>query len=105
MVDVRFLDRLIRQPSATAPPEQVPAPKGTRAQFGYLGDAFYEIATSPSGRYALGWRDATDDGSRGGWRESGLGAYVLNDGPRTILQGNLERPNDGHVADSGRFIL
>lgn len=45
---------------------------------------------SPDGKYTLGWRD---------------GSYVLLDGDEIILQGKIERPNDGKVADNGTFIL
>lgn len=66
-------------------------------------DFFGHCNRSPNGRYALLWRDG--NGSTGGARSSGLGRYYLLDGDRVAVAGEMERPNDGKVADSGTFIL
>lgn len=60
---------------------------------------------SPNGRYVLLWRDGNDAGTVGGARQSGLGRYYLIDGDLLIAQGQVERPNDGQVADNGTFTL
>lgn len=63
-------------------------------------DIMGQSATSPNGRYRLVWRDRTvicgeDVGGR----------YVLLDGAELLVDGAMERPNDGKVADNGTFIL
>ena len=68
---------------------------------------FGEFTSSPSQEWVLAWRDATSDGSRGGHRESGEGAYLLFNTLQKIvvLQGDIERPNEGHVANNGIFSI
>lgn len=68
---------------------------------------FGPYAISPSGRWALGWRDADTSAGRGGHRSKGHGTYLLYDieSDRIAVTGKLERPNQGAVADSGTFIL
>lgn len=70
-------------------------------------DFFGPYALSPSGRWALGWRDADIDAGRGGHRDKGHGTYLLYDieSDRIAVTGKLERPNQGAVADNGTFIL
>ncbi|MBD3774319.1 MAG: VRR-NUC domain-containing protein [Rhodobacteraceae bacterium] len=62
-------------------------------------------SVSPKGRYRLIWADRHPDGTRGGYREEGHGTWALLESDRIILEGRLERPQDGHVADNGNFIL
>lgn len=68
---------------------------------------FGPCSRSPNRRWLISWRDADIGGSRGGSRSSGRGAYLLYDteAKRVVLEGRLERPNDGHVADNGTFVL
>ena len=61
--------------------------------------------TSPNGRFTLVWSDSDPSGTGGGYRESGRGRYALLDGEKITAHGTLERPNDGHVVDCGRFVL
>jgi hypothetical protein len=68
---------------------------------GYFG----QYCRSGNDRYVLTWRDSTDDGSQGGARQSGPGRYLLLDDERIIVDGRLDRPNDGKVSDAGTFIL
>lgn len=70
-------------------------------------DFFGPYALSPSGRWALGWRDADVDAGRGGHRDKGHGTYLLYDieSDRIAVAGKLERPNQGAVANDGTFIL
>ena len=68
-------------------------------------DFFGPYNMSPNGRYVLVWRDATDDGRRGGARESGFGTYKLFADQVLVAEGKMQRPNDGKVADNGTFIL
>jgi hypothetical protein len=68
-------------------------------------DLLGEYARSQSGRYLLVWSDSDPSGGRSGSRKSGHGRYVLFEGDHLIAQGSLERPNDGHVANTGTFIL
>ena len=66
---------------------------------------FGQRSLSPNKRFTLAWSDADESGLRGGARSSGMGRYLLLDGQEVILQGRMERPNDGKVANNGIFIL
>lgn len=69
-------------------------------------DCFGPHTASPNGAFHLLWLDRTPDGSRGGYREEGHGRWSLLDEVGALLaSGELERPQDGHVADNGNFIL
>lgn len=92
---------------------QLRSKKKTRGE-GYADGYFFRIpsrayfgwfATSPDGRYTITWRDANGDGTHGGARVSGMGCYYLLDGAAIIAEGQVERPNDGKVANDGTFIL
>src|SRR3546814_5184832 len=63
-------------------------------------DSMGQTATSPNGRYRLVWRDRTTICC-----EDVGGRYVLLDGAELLVDGAMERPNDGKVADDGTFIL
>jgi hypothetical protein len=76
-----------------------------RRQSADIGGEYFQVATSPNGRFTVGWRDASPDGSTAGYREAGHGTWVLVDGRSIVARGQLERPNDGHVSDGGRFAL
>jgi hypothetical protein len=72
------------------------------------GDGIYwaELSMSPSDTFVLLWRDATDDDSTIGYRTGGLGRYrLIEKGVGLRCDGRLERPNDGHVANNGAFII
>jgi len=60
---------------------------------------------SANGRYIVAWRDGNDEGTHGGARTEGKGRYLLIDNDRVVADGRMERPNDGHVADNGCFVL
>ncbi|MBP7136073.1 MAG: VRR-NUC domain-containing protein [Sphingomonadaceae bacterium] len=62
-------------------------------------------AVSPNKRYRLIWADRTPDGSRGGNRSEGHGSWSLLLDDRIVTGGNLERPQEGCVADNGTVIL
>lgn len=67
---------------------------------------FYgQSVVSSNGRYTLAWRDGNDEGTRGGARSEGKGRYLLIDGDHLVVDGRMERPNDGQVADNGTFVL
>ncbi len=68
---------------------------------GFLG----QFSSSPDGKYTLAWADRDPSGHRGGFREDGHGSYVLACDDELILTGNMERPNDGRVANNGSFVL
>ena len=59
-----------------------------------------ERTTSANGRYTLIWRDRH-------WADGDLvkGRYLLIDGDHVAVDGQMERPQDGKVADNGTFIL
>lgn len=61
---------------------------------------------SPNGRFHLIWLDRNPEGTTGGHRYEGHGTWtLLSDGGATLATGRLERPQDGHIADNGTFIL
>ena len=60
---------------------------------------------SENGRFILKWSDYDPKSRSSGPRKKGHGRYVLLDGGKIILQGKLERPNDGKVSNQGIFIL
>lgn len=63
-------------------------------------DMVGERTTSPDGRYTLVWQDRYwMDGVPVG------GRYLLIDGDTVAVEGKMERPQDGKVADNGTFIL
>lgn len=65
------------------------------------------FSKSTSGEWVVAWRDLDPEQHRGGYRESGLGDYLLFN-TRTnsiVLQGKMERPNHGHIANDGHFSL
>jgi hypothetical protein len=64
-----------------------------------------EFHRSENGRFILSWSDADEEGLQGGARDSGNGRYILIDGDKIILQGELERPNDGKVSNQGFFVI
>ena len=68
---------------------------------------FGEYRRSPNGKWVICWLDADPSGTRGGARDSGKGLYLLYDLHRdkVVLDGCLERPNNGHVADVGVYLL
>lgn len=69
-------------------------------------DFFGPHAVSPNGAFHLIWLDRNPEGTMGGHRYEGHGSWSLlaADG-RLLSSGRLERPQDGHVADNGNFIL
>jgi hypothetical protein len=67
----------------------------------FYGQYFY----SPNRRYTIAWRDSDVEGFVGGFRERGEGDYLLLDGETVLTHGRLQRPNDGKVADTGRFVI
>ncbi|HQV01900.1 MULTISPECIES: VRR-NUC domain-containing protein [unclassified Novosphingobium] len=69
-------------------------------------DFFGPHTTSPNGKFHLIWLDRNPEGTIGGHRYEGHGKWtLLNDDGATLATGRLERPQDGHVADNGTFIL
>lgn len=80
----------------------------------FVGDNFLEIAElnffgqysrSPDGRFTVAWRDADPSGRIGGARKKGLGTYMLLEGSNHLLSGEMERPNDGKVSNTGLCIF
>lgn len=63
------------------------------------------FTTSQDRRYTIAWCDADKASGQGGFREKGEGRYVLLDDDKVILRGRMQRPNDGHVANNGTFVL
>lgn len=61
---------------------------------------FGAFSKSPDGRYLLVWASGA---SQGGQRPKGR--YLLLEDGVAVAEGQLERPNDGKVADNGVFLL
>jgi tetratricopeptide (TPR) repeat protein len=70
-------------------------------------DFFGQFKKSSSGEWIVGWSDSAPGGRIGGHRDSGHGKYVLYNAAekRLVLQGRLERPNSGNVANNGSFSI
>lgn len=68
-------------------------------------DFFGPSSKSPNGRYTLAWSDFDKASGRGGARDKGEGRFVLLEEDKLLLQGTMQRPNDGQVADNGTFVL
>jgi tetratricopeptide (TPR) repeat protein len=83
---ISFLDKFIEIPS-----------------LGFFG----QFRRSHSGGWAICWSDSDEPNHRGGHRDSGHGRYVLYSitQNKVALQGRLERPNSGSVADNGNFSI
>lgn len=103
----RLLGAQTEQPAAVAPaaaPESPPrvniAAHGRRIVSIPELDMVGQRATSANGRFTLVWRDRY-------WMDCVPveGRYLLIDGDSVAVDGNMERPQDGKVADNGTFIL
>lgn len=68
-------------------------------------DFFGSASRSPDQRYVLAWSDRDQGGTRGGYRDSGYGRYLLLKNGVLTADGRAERPNDGKVANNGTFII
>jgi len=66
---------------------------------------FGPFSESNNRRFIIAWSDFDPSSGRGGFRQGGLGTYLLAENGSVILDGNAERPNDGKVADNGTFIF
>lgn len=68
---------------------------------------FGQFRKSHSGEWAICWSDSDEPNHRGGHRDSGHGRYILYNVMRNkvVLQGRLERPNSGSVANNGNFSI
>lgn len=64
-----------------------------------------QASRSPDGTYLLAWSDADPSQSVSGYRTQGPGRFVLIKGNDVLVQGEIERPNDGKVANTGVFVL
>lgn len=66
---------------------------------------FGRYSTSPDGSYVLAWRDANDEQTVGGSRDRGEGQCLLVRSGTVVASSRAQRPNDGKVADNGRYIV
>lgn len=64
--------------------------------FLYMGDFSGEYCQSPNGQFILAWKDQFLNES---------GKYILLKNGQVKLYGEITRPNDGMVSNSGVFIL
>jgi hypothetical protein len=64
------------------------------------GKIFCQSAKSANQGFTLIWRDEWPSG-----KIRTRGRYYLFEGQKELCKGQLQRPNDGHVADNGSFIL
>lgn len=93
-------------PSAPKPDEGAGAPAAAAApELAWIGEKLYEVSHSANRQFALGWSDASPDGIVTGSRGAGKGSWILLEAGRERSRGRLERPNDGKVANNGRFVL
>lgn len=84
--DVSFLDNFIEIPS-----------------LGFFG----QFRRSRSGEWVICWSDSGEQSHRGGHRDGGHGRYVLFNATKNAVavQGRVDRPNSGSVADNGNFSI
>ena len=68
------------------------------------GQQLVESMTSKNGRYVLAWRDSYGQGNYGS-RLKGKGLYWLFGGTTETQRRELERPNDGCIADNGSHSI
>ncbi|MCG9054733.1 hypothetical protein LH442_01790 [Laribacter hongkongensis] len=70
-------------------------------------DFFGQFRRSHSGEWVICWSDSDEQNHRGGYRDSGYGRYVLYNATKNTvtLEGRVERPNSGSVADNGNFSI
>ena len=64
-----------------------------------------QYCSSPDGQYILAWTDFGPPNNISRAIVEGQGQYLLVQGETIILRGRLERPNDGHIANNGNFII
>jgi len=93
------------QPGPQEGPAPGPSARDIEHSLIWIGGTLYEVTRSPNARWTLGWSDATPDGHRMGARGGGKGAWILLEEGQERARGRLERPNDGAVANDGRFVL
>ncbi|MDX2028231.1 MAG: hypothetical protein SFW62_06315 [Alphaproteobacteria bacterium] len=69
----------------------------------YFG--FYKISNSKE--WVISWADFDKKKHVGGYRESGYGRFILYNKikDKIVMNGELQRPNHGHVADTGVFSI
>ncbi|MCL5035850.1 MAG: hypothetical protein M1269_01920 [Chloroflexi bacterium] len=68
-------------------------------------DFFGNFSKSPDGRFIIAWDDTDKKSGIGGFREQGMGEFLLIDRSAPILKRKLQRPNAGKVANNGIFII
>lgn len=68
-------------------------------------DLFGEYSISQNHNYILAWCDSYTILNNNGIEEKISGKYALLKGKHIVLSGELQRPNDGKVANNGNFIL
>lgn len=68
---------------------------------------FGRFSRSRSGEWLICWCDSDKQNHRGGHRDGGHGQYVLYNASQNVVavQGRVERPNSGSVADNGNFSI
>jgi hypothetical protein len=66
-------------------------------------DFFGQFSTSPNGKYTLGWGGGNVAVEIA--KFSDRGRYVLLEDDEIILQGEIQCPNDGKVANNGTLVI
>jgi len=70
-----------------------------------LNDFFGLYGRSPNKEYIVAWEDKDYRGRRSGHRESGYGRCILVKDNQLLYQIDMERPNNGSVADNGMVAI
>lgn len=69
-------------------------------------DFFGQFARSMNGQFVFAWQDSDYVGGQiGGHRSRGMGRVILISGGQPMWQRELQRPNDGAVANSGHSAV
>gem|GEM_PF-1993167 len=103
-----FLRRLFgSEPPTTLTAATPPSPEPVQdfRMLEFEGRLYEDVSSSPNGRFTIALSDSSPDGRVAGHRGGGQGAWVLFDGKAPVARGRLQRPNEGAVSDSGRFIV
>ena len=68
-------------------------------------DFFGSYSESKNREFLIGCSDFDREKGVGGFRESGYGSYVLVQNDKVLINGKLQRPHHGKVANNGTFVI
>ena len=103
---MRLLDRLFGNSQVAGKPARTGLVVREGDSLRISGIDFYgQYAVSANGQFTFGWCDSDMDVGSSGRTRNVSGRYVLVEGQRVVLTGQMQRPNDGRVANNGTFAV